>query len=56
MIVIEATRFPKRAASTGDRVTASAIAAPAEKLSPAPQMSTGFSTAFVPPGFLGRIQ
>ena len=45
MIVIDATRFPNRAASTADPVTASVIAAPAEKLSPAPQISTGFSTA-----------
>ncbi len=45
MIVTEATRLPKRAAAIGEPVTASARAAPAEKLSPAPQMSTGCSTA-----------
>src|SRR5437868_13034631 len=32
MIVMEATRFPKRAASIAEPVTASATAAPAEKL------------------------
>src|SRR5437870_8731635 len=43
MIVMDAARLPNRAASTGDRVTASTMAAAAEKLSPAPQMSTGCS-------------
>src|SRR5713226_6454762 len=45
MMVMDATRFPTRAASVADPVIASATAAPAEKLSPAPQMSRGFSTA-----------
>src|SRR5580704_16168928 len=44
MIVTDATKFPNCAASVADPVIASAMAAPAEKLSPAPQMSTGFST------------
>ena len=44
-MVMDATRFPKRAASTADPVIASAMAAPAEKLSPAPHTSTGSSTA-----------
>src|SRR5882762_7009933 len=47
MIVTEATRLPKRTASTGDPVTASARAVPAEKLSPAPQISTGCGIGFV---------
>jgi hypothetical protein len=41
MIVTDATRFPNAAAATASPVAANAIAAPAEKLSPAPQMSTG---------------
>ncbi len=47
IIVIEATKFPKAAARSADPVTAKLIAAPAEKLSPAPQISTGFSTGRV---------
>ena len=46
MIVMEATRLPKRAASAGDPVTRRASDAPAEKLSPAPQMSTGLGIGF----------
>ena len=41
IMVMDATRLPKRAASMGLPVTFRVRAAPAEKLSPAPQMSTG---------------
>jgi len=41
----KATWLPKRAAANGSRVIRRASAAPAEKLSPAPQISTGFSTS-----------
>src|SRR4051812_29630678 len=47
MMVIEATRLPKRTAASGSADAFSALAAPAEKLSPAPQISTGFSTRSV---------
>src|SRR5882724_1667455 len=47
MMVTDATRLPKRTASTGEPVTASARAVPAEKLSPAPQISTGLEIGFV---------
>jgi hypothetical protein len=47
MIVMEATRLPKRAASAGEPVTRRASDAPAEKLSPAPQISTGSATGRV---------
>jgi hypothetical protein len=48
-----------RAASAGSLVTANVSAAPAAKLSPAPQMSTGLATALVgdqdsPPGVTSR--
>ena len=44
MMVMAATRLPKRAACSGSPVTRKAIAAPAVKLSPAPQISTGLAT------------
>ena len=44
MIVAAAARLPTRAASWSEPVTASVNAAPAEKLSPAPQISTGFAS------------
>ena len=47
MIVTDATRLPNRAAVAGSPVTAQRQAAPAEKLSPAPQISTGCSTGTV---------
>jgi hypothetical protein len=47
MMVMEVTRLPKRAASVGEPVTLRAMEAPAEKLSPAPQMSTGWATGRV---------
>jgi len=47
MMVMDATRLPNRAACSASRVTANAQDAPAEKLSPAPQISTGFSTGVV---------
>src|ERR1035438_339336 len=43
MMVMEAARLPKLAAAIGSPVAFNARAAPAEKLSPAPQMSTGFA-------------
>src|ERR1035441_4236160 len=46
MMVMPATRLPNLAASRGSPVTRRAMAAPALKLSPAPQMSTGLATAF----------
>src|ERR1035437_6299025 len=46
MMVMPATRLPKRVACSGSPVTTRAIAAPALKLSPAPQMSTGWAMAF----------
>src|SRR5690242_6854810 len=47
MMVMEATRLPNSTARMGERVTARAMAAPAEKLSPAPQILTGFGIGFV---------
>src|SRR3974390_1404535 len=47
MIVMDETILPNRSASSGDLVMESARAAPAEKLSPAPQISTGLSTVLV---------
>jgi hypothetical protein len=46
-MVTEAIRLPKPAAWTGESLTARARAASAEKLSPAPQMSTGLATGRV---------
>ena len=57
MTVMEATMLPKLAASTGSWVTAMVSAVPAAKLSPAPQMSTGFSTGRgFGPGFLALFE
>ncbi len=45
MMVMDAARLPNRAASTASAPAASATVIPAEKLSPAPQMSTGSRNA-----------
>ncbi len=46
MIVMDATRLPNCAASMADPVARRASDAPAEKLSPAPQISTGFASGW----------